>query len=141
MTIDPEIWWKLHGAATHFPIALTAASAFCEGVSFISRDPERKRAFRSGATISLVLAALGSYAAVASGLVASRWRVWGHGALLWHHLFVWPAFGLITALAVMRLFERDNRQSLPPVLKVCLIGVAAFFVLGAGYWGGELLAQ
>ena len=113
MNIDPSLWSKLHGAATHFPIALMLVSTLCDSASLVPGDPERQRGFRFAGTVTLTIGALGSYAAVASGLVMARGHVWGHGALLWHHIFVWPAFALMF--------------------------LAAALMSGAGDWGGELL--
>ena len=63
MTIDPTIWSKLHGATTHFPIALMLVSALCDSVSLIPGDAERQRGLRFTATVTIVLGALvGSYA-------------------------------------------------------------------------------
>jgi hypothetical protein len=53
MTIDPSNWSKLHGATTHFPIALMLVSAFCDGVSLLPGDAERQRGFRFVATVTI----------------------------------------------------------------------------------------
>jgi uncharacterized membrane protein len=137
--IDPAIWSKLHGAATHFPIALILVSAFCDGASLIPGNAERQRSFRFSATITIALGALGSYAAVASGLVMAKWQVWGHGTLLRHHQFVWPAFALITGLATWRLIARRQIEARLTAIYLALMLLATALMSGAGYWGGELL--
>lgn len=140
MTIEPSIWSHLHGASVHFPIALMLVSTFCDCASLLFAHAEQKRrALRSTATITIVLGALVSYAAVGTGLVMTRWQVWGHGSLLRHHQFVWPAFALMVGLATWRVFARRNSDDkLPPVYLVLML-LAAGLMGGAGYWGGEVL--
>ncbi|MEP6671440.1 MAG: DUF2231 domain-containing protein [Chthoniobacter sp.] len=139
MLTDPSIWSKAHGAFTHFPIALMLVSTFCDSASLFRGPAERQRALRSTATITLVLGALGSYAAVATGLVITKWQVWGHGTLLHHHQFVWPAFALMVGLATWRVITRQTAAEKPPTAYLALMFLAAALMSGAGYWGGELL--
>ena len=140
MYLEPTIWSKLHGAATHFPIALILVSAFCEAAGLIPSREEWRRGFRFASGVTLILGALGSYAAVLSGLVLARWQVWGRGTLLQHHHFVWPAFALMTGLATWRITARDL-DGRATTTYLILIFVAALLMGGAGYWGGELLNQ
>lgn len=139
MTIDPAIWSNLHGAMTHFPIALMLVSAFCDLASLLPVRDEQRRALRSTATITIVLGALGSYGAVLSGLVMARWQAWGHGALLRHHQFVWPAFALMTGLATWRIATRRQTARRPAAIYLALMLLAAGLMAGAGYFGAELL--
>ena len=138
--IESSIWSSLHGASTHFPIALMLVSAFCDCASLLfSKAEQKQRALRSAATITIVLGALGSYAAVATGLVMTKWQVWGHGTLLRHHQFVWPAFALMVGLATWRVFARRNPDDKLPPAYLGLMLLAAVLMGGAGYWGGEVL--
>jgi uncharacterized membrane protein len=139
MNIDPILWSHLHGAAAHFPVALMAVSAGCDAASLLPVEAGRQRALRSTASVCLVLGALVSYAAVASGLIMARWQVWGHGTLLRHHLFVWPAFVLMTGLAAWRIFRRLSQPARPTALQLALTVLGAVLMSGAGYWGGEVL--
>jgi uncharacterized membrane protein len=139
VTTDPTIWSKLHGATTHFPIALLLVSAFCDGASLLCLRAEWQRALRSTATITIALGGLGSYAAVATGLITTKWQFWGHGTLLHHHQFVWPAFALLVALSTWRVATRLPPTQAPPVAYLILLFLAAALMAGAGYWGGELL--
>ena len=140
MIIDPTIWSKLHGATTHFPIALLLVSAFCDGVSLLWPSAKWQRALRSTATVTIVLGALGGFAAVATGLITTKWQFWGHGTLLHHHQFVWPAFALMVALATWRAATRLPSTQRPPVPYLILLFLAAARMSGAGYWGGEVLS-
>ncbi len=137
--IEPTLWAKLHGAATHFPIALALVSALCEAVAWQCWSEELRRKWRFAGTLTIVLAALGGQVAAWSGLFAARWRFWGHGTLLRHHQFVWPALALITALAIWRVRQRTEPTRLGEGIYVGLIFLAALLVGGAGYWGGEML--
>ncbi len=139
--IEPSIWAKLHGASTHFPIALMLVSALCDGVSFFSKDAGRRRNSRSVGTVTMVLGALGSYAAVLTGLVMTKGLIWGHAALLHHHQFVWPAFALMTGLATWRMAARAEPSRKSATIYLVLMILSAALVSGAGYWGGELLSE
>ena len=63
----------------------------------------------------------------------------GRGNLARHHAFLWPAFGLVIALAVWRLVA-GNRASIGAFKIYLATSVIAGALRGtAGYWGGELL--
>jgi len=140
--MDNSLWVKMHGGTTHFPIALVMASALFDLAGSLVPDNEGKSrcvGLRAAGYYTLILAAIGAFGAVISGLVISRWQLWGRGNLAHHHTFLWPAFGLLTSLAVWRLVvgnhasNRAFRAYLGAVLSTaCLMGAA-------GYWGGELL--
>ncbi len=106
--IEPSIWSKLHGAATHFPIALVFVSAFCDAASLACRGEDLRRGLRFTGTVTIVLATLGGFGAAFTGLIMTRWKVWGHATLLRHHQFVWPALALMTALTVWRILPRGK---------------------------------
>ena len=135
---EPSLWSKLHGASTHFPIALILVSAFCDTVRFFSRDDTFRRKLRFAGTLTLVLGAADSYAAVLSGLIIARWQIWGHETLLRHHQFVWPAFAMMTALAAWRTFAPAKVSPRADAIDLTLLLMAAAVMSGAGYWGGEL---
>src|SRR5437879_206538 len=104
--MDNSLWVKMHGGTTHFPIALVMASALFDLVgSLVPDNPDKCRlaGFRAAGFYALLLGAFGSLGAVVSGLVISRGQLWGRGNLAHHHSFIWPAFGLLIALAVWRL--------------------------------------
>jgi len=138
-TMEPAAWSKLHGAVTHFPIALMFVSAFCEGVSLLAGRAEWQRAFRAAGAITIVLGAMGSYLAVASGLIMTKGQIWGHGTMLRHHQFVWPAFALMTGLASWRVAKLRRTAQRPGPTYLGLMFIAAGLMGGVGYWGGELL--
>ena len=142
MTYEPSLWSNLHGAATHFPIALMLFTAFCDCASLVAPGNELRRGFRFTATVALIVGALVSYVAVLSGLVVSRWRFWGTATLLHHHQFVWPAFIMMTLLAVWRAAKWEAAPNAHTNVKSVAVSVlAALLISGAGYWGGELLNQ
>lgn len=139
--IEPTIWAKLHGASTHFPIALMLASTLCDGIALRCHDPETRWNFRFAGSVMIGLATLGSYAAIATGLVMTRGQLWGHDALLHHHQFVWPAFVLMTGLAAWRFLSSADLSHRWMVIQFSLMALASLLVSGAGYWGGELLTH
>ena len=141
MNFEPSLWSKAHGAATHFPIALLLVSAFCDAVAFFGREPAFRRNFRFVGTVTAMLGALGSYAAVVTGLALTQGQMWGHGALLHHHQFVWPSFILMTALAAWRAVARGEPTRPAQAAYLGLAALAAVLVGGAGYWGGELISK
>jgi len=51
---------------------------------------------------TIILGALGTFPAVLSGLFMTKGVVMGHDALLFHHLFVWPAFACLVGLGTWR---------------------------------------
>ena len=132
-------WDKLHGATTHFPIALLLFATLCDLVSVTFRKLRFARGLRSASLCGLAVAALGSLGAVVSGVALSRGDLWGRGYLGWHHRFVWPAFGLLLALAVWRLVVRDEMSRVGRCLYLIFMLLASGLVAAAGYFGGEIL--
>jgi uncharacterized membrane protein len=132
-------WDKLHGAMTHFPIALLLFSTACDFVSFTFKKLPFARGLRLVSFYGLAVAALTSLGAVVSGIALTKGDLWGRGDLGWHHRFVWPAFGLLVGLAVWRLVVRDAMSRTGLCLYLILMLVASGFVAAAGYFGGEIL--
>ena len=142
--MDNSLWVKMHGGTTHFPIALVMASALFDLAGLVvpeNAGKSRRAGFRAAGFYTLILGALGSLGAVLSGLVISRWQLWGRGNLARHHLFLWPAFGLLTGLAVWRVVvgSHASTRSLKVYMGVAL--TTAALMGAAGYWGGELLLK
>jgi uncharacterized membrane protein len=132
----------MHGGATHFPIALIMVSVLFDLVGFfVPDDPGKSRrpGFHAAGFYTLMLGALGSLGAVATGLVLSHGQLRGTGNLARHHTFLWPAFGLLIGLAVWRLVARERASR--RAFKIYLVAsmVTAALMGAAGYWGGELL--
>jgi uncharacterized membrane protein len=121
------------------PIALALGAFCCEAAGTWCWDREAGPRLRAAGAYAVWAAAVGSVPAVASGLVLARGVPLGAEALRWHHLFVWPAFVFIVGAAIWRglVGQRTTRRS--HTVYVFLLGATAGLVLGAGYWGGELL--
>jgi uncharacterized membrane protein len=132
-------WDKLHGAMTHFPIALLLFSTACDFVSVAFKKLTFARGLRSVSFYGLVVAALASLVAVISGIALTKGEMWGRGNFGWHHRFVWPAFALLLALAMWRLVVRDAMSRAGLCLYLTLMLLASGFIAAAGYFGGELL--
>jgi len=132
-------WSRLHGGATHFPIALIFGAALFDTLSFISRGSRRRHDFGVIGFWLVTLGGLGSFAAVFTGLALSKWEIGGTEQLLRHHLFVWPSFALIVGLASWRMLVgyHPSRGAFRFYIATILISCA---VIGAaGFFGGELL--
>ena len=128
----------MHGGSTHFPIGMMIASVLFDAVAyFYNRDPYRRDLHAAG-FYTLLLGAAACFVATLSGLALSGWQFFGEGKLAKHHDFVWPAFGLMIALAVWRLVVRNDAAW--PAFGVYLLAAALTAALmgAAGYWGGEL---
>ena len=138
--MDSGLWARLHGAVIHFPVALSVFTVICDtaALCFWSR-PEASRLLAAGG-YALYFAALGSVPSVVSGVILTRGNMWGHDALRWHHFFVWPAWGLLIALAVWRALRRDAPTHREHSFSLAGVWLMAALMGGAGHWGG-LLAQ
>jgi uncharacterized membrane protein len=132
-------WDKLHGAMTHFPIALLLFSTACDFGAVAFKKLPFARELRTVSFYGLLVAALASVAVVVSGVALTKGELWGRGDFGWHHRMAWPAFGLLVALAVWRLVVRDATSRLGLWLYLIGMLVASGFVAAAGYFGGELL--
>ena len=69
-------WDKLHGAMTHFPIALLLFSTGCDFVSVMLKKLPFARELRSVSLYALAVAALASVGAVISGIALSKGDLW-----------------------------------------------------------------
>jgi uncharacterized membrane protein len=140
MLIDPTLWPKLHGASVHFPVALAMTAALFEGLGFFCpKSSPRKAQLHAAGYFTIILGALGTFPAVLSGLFMTKGEVLGHDALLFHHLFVWPAFALLVGLGVWRVLVDDRASPRGFAVYLTLLFLTAGLMAGAGYWGGELI--
>jgi len=137
--LPSDFWVKLHGASTHFPIAMVLGGCAFDVLALLSWEKPLGRNAKIAALYALVLGALGGMSAVVSGLVLTKGEIWGTGALRWHHRFVWPAFALLVAASIWRLVVGDKltRRVFFGYVSVELVLTA--LMAAAGYWGGELL--
>lgn len=138
--MDTSFWYKAHGGVTHFPIALLIASAVFDLAAHAVKKEEYQGDLRAAAFWSLMLAALGACGAVLTGLFLSAGQTGGSGLLWKHHLFVWPSFGLIIALAVWRIMIPKEATRGGQAIYLFAVVVGAVLVALAGYWGGEMVA-
>ena len=132
-------WARMHGGATHFPIALLLVSVLFDLAGFWWPNEFRRREFYAVGYYSFIIAAAASPFAVLSGIALSKGKLFGSGLLALHHLFIWPAFGLLIGLAVWRLVMRERVSRRVFGAYLVLAGITAAAMLGAGYWGGEMI--
>jgi uncharacterized membrane protein len=114
-------------------------STACDIGSVLLRKRPFARELRAVSFYALALAALASVGAVVSGIALTKGDMWGRGDFGWHHRFVWPAFGLLLALAVWRLVVREAMSRFGLCLYLILMLLASGLVATAGYFGGELI--
>jgi uncharacterized membrane protein len=134
--MDNSLWVKMHGGTTHFPIALVMASALFDLAGLVVPEnggKSRRAGLRAAGFYTLILGALGSIGAVLSGLVISRWQLLGRGNLAHHHMFLWPAFGLLTGLAVWRLVVGNHASNRAFRIYLGLALMTAVLMGAAGY--------
>lgn len=136
--MDSVSWAQAHGAAVHFPVALTFFAVLCAAAAQIFWSRPLATQLRAAADFSLWLGALGSVAAVISGLVLTRGEVFGQENLRRHHLFGWPAFALLIALAVWRMARPETPTRRGHGVFLLLLGVLAGLMAATGHWGGQL---
>jgi uncharacterized membrane protein len=134
-----KFWVDMHGGSTHFPIALMIAAMVFDLIGFFWNREPQTRDLRMAAFYALMLAALATFGAVLSGFMISGWHATGDGLLAKHHLFVWPAFGLIVALAIWRLIVGQKASRSAYAWYLAALTATAVVVAIAGYWGGEML--
>jgi uncharacterized membrane protein len=137
--MNQTFWARMHGGATHFPIALLLVSVFFDHAGFWWRDELRRKEFRVLGFYSLLIAAAASPLAVLSGIALSKGILLGTGMLALHHYFIWPAFGLLTGLAAWRLMMRERVSQRARGCYLALASLSLVAMMSAGYWGGEML--
>jgi uncharacterized membrane protein len=123
----------------HFPIALVACSWVLDAAGLLFPRWERSNGLHAAGRWTLLAGAAGTVPAVVSGLVMTKGVLLGHEALRLHHLFAWPAFGLIVGLAAWRISATRFAAQAPGPRYLVVAGAAVVLVLVAGYWGGEML--
>jgi uncharacterized membrane protein len=133
-------WEQLHGAMTHFPIALLLFSTACDFGSLVLGG-HFVRELRTVSFYGLIVAALGSVGAVVSGIAIAKGDLWGRGDMLRHHQFIWPAFGLLIALSIWRLIVKDRLSRAGLWIYLGLMFLASGLMAAAGYFGGELILR
>ena len=116
------------------------AAAVFDGLGFVlPAESPRKAQLHAAGCFTIILGALGTFPAVLSGLVMTNGNVLGHDALLFHHLFVWPAFAGLVGLGAWRAVAGDKTGSRAFPVYLAINVLIAGLMAGAGYWGGELL--
>jgi uncharacterized membrane protein len=132
-------WARMHGGATHFPIALLMVSVGFDHAGFWWPNEARRRELSAAGFYSLLIAAAAAPAAVVSGIALSKGTLMGGGLLALHHWFVWPAFGLLMGLAVWRLVVRERASRIARVGYLAVATLTVGAMMTAGYWGGEMI--
>jgi uncharacterized membrane protein len=138
-SLSPLFWSRIHGGTTHFPIALIFSAALFETLGFFFRESPKGRDLSAAGYTLVILAALSSFAAVFTGLAVSEWKIGGTQFLLQHHLFVWPSFALIVALASWRFLVGNSSTRNAFAMYLSGVVIACALIGTAGFFGGEIL--
>lgn len=139
--MDALFWERLHGGSTHLPIVLLPVSVMIDFVATRVREESSRRALHRVGLALAWLGVLGGCGAVVAGLRMTGGQMLGSGVERLHHLFVWPAFGISIAFAILRLAKRRRPSARFLHLYLAAMSAASVLMLGAGYWGGELLLR
>lgn len=129
------IWYHLHGAITHFPIALAIVSFACDFLGAVSKKPS----LRAAGFWTLLFAALASIPAIVTGLISAN--DYGTATSLYTHRNTSIAAGvLLLVLAGVRATRRDDlsRKSFVAYLVGVLFAAGAMGVTG---WLGSLVVN
>ena len=115
-------------------------AALFDGIGFVCPPSSTQKApLHTAGRFTIILGALGTFPAVLSGLFMTKGVMMGHDALLFHHLFVWPAFAGLVGLGVWRAMMKDNAARRSFIAYLVLLFLTGGLMAGAGYWGGEML--
>jgi uncharacterized membrane protein len=128
-----SIWYHLHGAFTHFPIALALVSFAFDLAGAVLRRPS----FRTVGFWTLLVAAATAVAAVATGLIVSR--EWSAGSMLTHRNTAFVAGGLLVVLALWRGLKRDELTGWNFTAYLVAVAAAAAAVGFTGWLGGNVV--
>lgn len=137
--MDSLFWSRLHGGVTHFPIAMIFGAVCFEMAGLLPLS--RRQDFQNAAYWMLLAAGASVFVAAVSGLILDNGTVLGRGLLGRHHLFVWPSFALIIALASGRWALGQMPAGKIFAAYFTLLLVACILTGLAGYTGGEILLQ
>ena len=139
--MDREFWLRLHGASTHFPIVLLGVSVLLDSLGVLWPNESKRCGLSTAGFFCALIAIVGSFGAVASGILISRGRLMGTGLLLRHHQFVWPGVAISVALVMWRLKSRDHISLRGFRIYLAGMALASVSIFTAAYFGGELVLQ
>lgn len=140
-TNDPlTLWQHIHGASSHFPIALLIFSALFDFGATILRRPE----WRIVGFSALVIGALMTLPAVASGLtgfygwfgISPYYYDPKATSLLTHRTFALIGGGLSLFLALWRTLRRDKLAGVEWGLYLAAIALCVALISYVGLLGG-----
>ncbi|MES2464260.1 MAG: DUF2231 domain-containing protein [Armatimonadota bacterium] len=138
---DPiQLWQHIHGASSHFPIALLIVSVVFDLGSIWRKSPT----WRAVGFWSLVIAAIVAIPATISGLSAIQgWfgvDRWIADSIVLHRNVALAAGGMSIALALWRVLRRD---ALKAGEWAVYLGLAIMTTLGISYtgWLGAYVAR
>ncbi|MBX3735257.1 MAG: hypothetical protein KF715_01090 [Candidatus Didemnitutus sp.] len=136
--MSAPLWAQVHGATVHFPIALVFFALFGDSLAQLTWRRPSSGTWLNMARYTVIAAAVSCWPPLVSGLWLTRGNLWGHGALRWHHLFLWPMVALLTGLAVWRQCRPLPVSRRAHLGHLVLLLAIAGLVAATGHWGGQL---
>lgn len=128
-----NIWYHLHGAITHFPIAAALLSfAFDYGAVIL-----KKPTFRTVGFWLLIVGAIASVFGVITGLITAR--EWSAPSMMQHRNTAYIAAGLLTILALWRGLKKDALKGTEFIAYLVAVAAAAAAVGLTGFLGGKVV--
>ena len=139
MKDDPILFWQhVHGASSHFPIAMMVASLFFDFGALVlrRRDAVQGAAWRHVAFWTLLIAAAVSVPTILSGLAGQLgWfgiKPWDAERMVLHRNVALIAGGFVIAMAIWRTARRDRLAGGEFAAYLAILLLAS---IGIGYTG------
>jgi len=130
-----SIWYHLHGALTHFPIALAIASFTFDFAAAVFRKPS----LRAAGLWTLLMAALAAVPAVATGFFTANTDYPGAPGVVLHRNISIAGSVLLLLLALYRGLRRDDMSRRGFVAYLVGVLMAAGAVGLTGWLGNRVL--
>lgn len=131
-----SIWYHLHGGLTHFPIALAISSFVFDFLGAASA----KSSLRAAGLWTIILAALASIPAVATGFFTAAYDYPGGAGVVIHRNVSLVAGVLLVVLAAWRAIKRDDLSRRAWVAYLVGVLMAAGSVGLTGWLGNKALS-
>ena len=135
-------WREIHGAVTHFPVALLMAGAFFEVLAHLTKNAKRRDEWFRVSFWMLVVSVVTAVPSLLSGYVTGR-EVFGDATppqiFNWHWMSAVLTSVLATGLLLWRLRTRDELSQAARRATTLILVVASLTVGYTGYLGGKMV--
>lgn len=135
-------WPEIHGAVTHFPVALLMAGAFFEVLAHLSRSDKRRAEWWRVSFWMLVVSVVTAVPSLLSGYITGR-EVFGSATppqiFNWHWMSAVVTSVLAAAVLGWRLRTRDELSQMARRVATLVVLFASLTVGYTGYLGGKMV--